>query len=222
MSELSDRLAIAQAVQNWALWRDTGQWDRLRRLYTPDAKVHTTWFVGSAHEFIERSNESAKKGARVQHFVGASSVDLNGDKAIAESRIMLLVRAALEGTEVDVTCHGRFYDRFLRQAGEWRIAERIGIYEKDRIDPVVPGTLVKLDPTALARYPEGYRHLAYVQAIAGARITLDLPVPGSDVLTRVYEEGSEWLRCGASVCEIRAKARSLLGSELETREPDLP
>jgi hypothetical protein len=194
MSEFLSRLAIAQAVQNWALWRDTGRWDQLRSLYTPDAKVHTTWFVGSAREFIERSIESAKRGPRVQHFIGACSVDLNGDKAIAESRVVLLVRADLEGTEVDVTCYCRFYDRFIRQAGEWRIAERMGIYEKDRIDPVVPGAIVKLDPTALARYPEGYRHLAYVQASGGARITPDLPVPGSDLLLRIYTEGSDWLR----------------------------
>jgi hypothetical protein len=196
MSEILDRLAIAHAVQNWALWRDAGQWDRLRSLYTPDAKVHATWFVGSAQQFIERSIESAKNGPRVQHFIGPTSVDLNGDKAIAESRVILLVRAALEGIEVDVTCHGRFYDRFLRQAGEWRIAERMGIYEKDRIDPVVPGAIVRLDPTTLARYPEGYRHLAYVQASGGACITPDLPTPGSDVLARIYREGSEWLRSG--------------------------
>jgi hypothetical protein len=75
-----DRAAIVEAVQNWGLWRDTGRWDRLRSLYTADAIQHTTWFVGPAAEFIDRCVESAKRGGRSQHFIGASSVDLNGER----------------------------------------------------------------------------------------------------------------------------------------------
>ena len=41
------------------------------------------------------------------------------------------------------------------------------IYEKDRLDPVDPATTLKLDPTLLTQFPEGYRHLAYVQTRIG-------------------------------------------------------
>ncbi len=188
-----DRAAIVEAVQNWGLWRDTGRWERLRSLYTSDAIQHTTWFVGPAAEFIDRCIESARRGARSQHFIGASSVELNGDKAIAETRLVLLVRGTLQGSEVDVTCYGRSYDRFVRSHGEWRVGRRDMIYEKDRLDAVDPAAVVKLDPKELARYPAGYRHLACLQASGGARITPDLPVPGSDALARLYAEGEKWL-----------------------------
>jgi hypothetical protein len=188
-----DRAAIVEAVQNWGLWRDTGRWDRLRSLYTADAIQHTTWFVGPAAEFIDRCVESARRGGRSQHFIGASSVDLNGERAIAETRLVLLVRGTLQGSEVDVTCYGRSYDRFVRLGGEWRIGRREMIYEKDRLDPVDPASTIKLDAKELARYPSGYRHLAYLQASGGARITPDLPVPGSDALARLYAEGEKWL-----------------------------
>ena len=192
---LADRAAIADAVANWGLWRDTGRWELLRSLYTPDAIMHTTWFVGPAREFIDRSIEAAKRaGARGQHFVGASSIELNGDRAIAETRMVLLLRAPLQGVEVDVTCHCRAHDRFVRHEGAWRIQVRENIYEKDRLDPVDPAASVRLDPTELQRYPCGYRHLAYVQASGGARVTPDLPVPGSDALARLYAHAARWLQ----------------------------
>jgi len=192
---LADRAAIADAVANWGLWRDTGRWELLRSLYTPDAIMHTTWFVGPASEFIDRSIEAAKRaGARGQHFVGASSIELNGDRAIAETRMVLLLRAPLQGVEVDVTCHCRAHDRFVRDQGTWRIQVRENIYEKDRLDPVDPSASVRLDPTELQRYPYGYRHLAYVQASGGARVTPDLPVPVSDALARLYADAARWLQ----------------------------
>jgi ketosteroid isomerase-like protein len=189
-----DKAAIREAVENWALYRDTGRWDALLRLYTPDAIVHTTWFVGPAREFVERGKEAAARGAsRGQHFVGAVSVEVNGDRAIAEARVVLLVRAPLQGVEVDVTCYCRFYDWFVRMDGEWRIKMRGGIYEKDRIDLVDPSQRIALDPALLARFPPAYRHIAYVQSSGGAKITMDLPTPGSQALERLYADGAAWL-----------------------------
>jgi hypothetical protein len=190
---MSDREAIAAAVAHWALWRDTGRWEKLRSLYTPDAIQHTTWFVGPAEEFIRRISSRAAGGAS-QHFVGACAVELHGDRAIAETRLVLLVRAVLQGVEVDVTCYGRSYDRFVRTPHGWKIVRRDMIYEKDRLDPVDPAASMKLDPATLARHPLGYRHLAYLQAAGGASITPDLPTPGSEALARLYAEGECWLK----------------------------
>ncbi|QSI33280.1 nuclear transport factor 2 family protein [Variovorax sp. RKNM96] len=187
------RAEIARVSQDWGLARDACRWNELQALFTPDAVMHTTWFVGSASEFIERSREAAKAGARVQHFIGTSSIELQGERAIAETRMILTVRGKLGSVEVDVTCQGRFYD-FLRNADGWRIQRRVPIYERDRMDPVVPGTPLELEAERLAAYPEGYRHLAYLQTDGGARIAKDLPTPNSDALTRLCEEGSAWLR----------------------------
>ena len=187
----ADKAAIRETVENWALYRDTGRWEALLRLYTPDAIVHTTWFVGPAREFVERGKQAAARGgSRGQHFVGAISVEVAGDRAIAEARAVLLVRAPLQGIEVDVTCYCRFYDWFVRMDGEWRIKMRGGIYEKDRIDPVDPSQRISLDPAVLARFPAAYRHIAYVQSSNGATITPDLPTPGSAALERLYAEGN--------------------------------
>jgi hypothetical protein len=191
--DLIDRAAITRAVNDWGLWRDTGRWDRLRSLYTPGATMHTTWFAGQASEFIERSIMAAAGGAKVQHFIGATSIDRNGDRAIAETRMILLVRAKVADVPVDVTCYGRFYDRFVRYTDGWRIERRVPIYEKDRLDPVEPYRTVSLEPSVLAQFAEGYRHLAYVQSLNGATLTPGLPTAGSDEEARLCAEGSAWL-----------------------------
>src|SRR5437763_15642049 len=190
--ELSDRAAIVAAVVHWALWRDTGRWDKLRALYGADAIQHTTWFVGPAREFIDRIAARPLGGS--QHFVGACAVALDGDRAIAETRLVLLVRSMLQGVEVDVTCYARSYDRFVRAGNAWRIARREMIYEKDRLDRVDPAARIALDAAVLARYPAGYRHLAYLQAAGGAHITPDLPTPGSEGLKRLYAGGERRLK----------------------------
>ena len=183
--DLMDRAAITRAVNDWGLWRDTGRWDRLRAAYAPGATMHTTWFAGPADEFVDRSIEAARKGARAQHFIGAATIDINGDRAIVETRMILLVRGNVGEAAVDVTCFGRFYDRFVRCEDAWRIARRVPIYEKDRMDPVDPTRPIQLDHAALARFAEGYRHLAYVQSLAGAALTPRLPTPDTEAEARL-------------------------------------
>ena len=63
----------------------------------------------------------------------------------------------------DVVCTGRFYDFLEKRGDRWGIVLRQPIYEKDRIDPVDPAASLSLDRAALAAFPKGYQHLAYIQ-----------------------------------------------------------
>lgn len=193
LAELLDRAAITRVVQDWGLHRDAGCWDELLSHYTPDASMTTTWFVGSASEFVRRSREAAAAGAQAQHFIGAASIELAGDRAVAQTRMQLLLRAPVHGVVVDVVCHGRFHDLFARTEGQWRIRQRVPIYEKDRLDPVLPGQPLALDPARLAALPAGCRHLAYVQTAGGSQLTPDLPCPGNAALARLTAQGAAWL-----------------------------
>ena len=188
-----DRQEIAGAIADWALCRDTGRWARLRSLYAPGATMQTTWFDGSAEEFIDRSVASFGSKVRAQHFIGVSTIDVDGDRATAETRVVLLIRAPLDAMQVDVTCYGRFYDFFVRLSGVWRIQKRIPVNEKDRIDTVDPAATLKLDRDLLENFSEGYRHLAYVQAQGGATLPQGLIEPQRDAEQRLYDEGACWL-----------------------------
>jgi SnoaL-like domain len=187
-----DKLAIAEVIQNWALWRDGGNFEALRTTFHPDATMTSTWFSGPAEDFIARA-EARKPGGRSAHFVGGSSVRLNGERALAETPIILLLRERIDDIEVDVTCHGRFFDRFVNAEGAWQILRRGVIYEKDRLDPLRPDAVLKLDETILQRFPEGYRHVAYVQTKRGLAVATDRPTLPSPALDVLYREAHAWL-----------------------------
>jgi hypothetical protein len=195
---VQDRLAIIEVVNNWALWRDTGDWERLRTLWHEDGWMSATWFQGPAAEFIAASRAGFEKGVDVTHVLGGSTVDLLGDRAIAQTRMSISQRGVLDDVPVDVVCTGRFYDFFARRNGRWAIVRRQPIYEKDRIDPVRPGAALVLDPVALARLPEGYRHLAYLQSRLGLRLDTGMPQRSGPVLQALYACGRAWLAGAAS------------------------
>jgi hypothetical protein len=94
---------------------------------------------------------------------------------------------------VDVLCVGRFYDFFEKRGGQWRIVRRRLIYEKDRMDPVDPAATVQLDPERLARFPEGYRHLGYLQSSNGFNVRTGLPGLRGPAVEKLYAEGNAWL-----------------------------
>jgi hypothetical protein len=187
-----DRLAIIEVIQHWALWRDSGRFDALRSTYHPGAVMTSTWFSGPAEEFIAQA-EGRKPGGRSAHFIGGSWVRINGDRALAETSMLLLLRERVDDVEVDVTCYGRFFDRFLKADGAWRIARRGVIYEKDRLDPVRPNAVLSLDAEILARFPAGYRHVAYVQTKRGLTVAPDRPTLPSPALDVLYREAEAWL-----------------------------
>jgi hypothetical protein len=50
-----------------------------------------------------------------------------------------------------------------------------------------------LDDSILSRFPQGYRHLAYVQTLVGYEVKDDMPGLEGPELERLYAEGAEWL-----------------------------
>jgi hypothetical protein len=193
MPDLQDQLAISALMQSWALARDTGDWDKLRATAHPGAAMTTTWFDGRFEDFVESCQISFAKGSRSQHFLGGTIAEIKGARAIAQTRMSINVRSQLDGVEVDAVCLGRFFDRVDRREGAWRIAKRSVIYEKDRIDPVYPGAAISLDPALLGRFPEGYRHLAYLQTKNGVQVNPNLPTARGEALDKLLREAKAWL-----------------------------
>jgi len=193
MPDLQDQLAISALMQDWALARDTGDWESLRATAHAGAQMTTTWFDGGFDDFVESCRASWDKGSRSQHFLGGTAAEIRGARAIAQTRMSINVRSRLDGVEVDAVCSGRFFDRVEKREGVWRISRRSVIYEKDRIDPVDPNARISLEAELLARFPEGYRHLAYLQTKNGARVNPNLPTARGEALEKLVAEAKAWL-----------------------------
>ena len=190
---LLERTRIREVIENWVLWRDSGNWERFRTVWHPEARMMATWFQGSAERFIEVSREGWNKGVSILHFLGGSSIDVVGTRAIAQTKMSISQRAEVDGVACDVLCTGRFYDFFEKRDERWAIVLRQPIYEKDRIDPIDPGTALKLDAALLVEFPEGYRHLAYAQTRIGFTIKRDMPMLKGAEVERLYADGASWL-----------------------------
>ena len=196
-TEVEDQRAIRHLVENWAVWRDALMWDRFRTVWHDDGRMMATWFQGGVDDFIRVSREGFERGVRILHFLGGCSVDVAGDRAIAQTKMTISQRASVHGVPCDVVCTGRFYDFLERPGTRWLLTLRQPIYEKDRLDPVDPAARLELDAAELGRFPAGYRHLAYLQAGLGYPVKPDMPgLTGPEVQT-LYERGSRWLSGGS-------------------------
>jgi SnoaL-like domain len=195
-TEEHDRLAIRDTVENWVLWRDAGDWERFRSVWHDDGRMMATWFQGTADEFIRVSREGWARGVSILHFLGGTSIDLAGERAIAQTKMTISQRGDVEGVRCDVVCTGRFYDFFEKRGGRWGVVLRQPIYEKDRIDPVDPAASLVLDRNLLEGFPEGYRHLAYLQTKIGYTVKRDMPGLKGPEVEGLYARGRSWLNGG--------------------------
>jgi hypothetical protein len=197
MSDIAaDKVAIRELVEGWALWRDARLWDRFRTVWHPEGRMIATWFQGCFEEFIKVNDQGWARGVRILHFLGGSTVDVTGDRGIAVTKMTISQRAPVDGVICDVVCTGRFYDFFEKRAGRWGLVLRQPIYEKDRLDPVDPAAKLDLDRNLLDSFPEGYRHLAYLQTKIGYKVKLDMPLIEGPALDALYARGARWLAGG--------------------------
>lgn len=189
----ADRLHIRELIERWVIWRDGGDWERFRTLWHDDGRMTATWTTSHVDEFIRLAKENRTRGVGALHFLGGQAIDVNGDRAISQTKMTISQRGPLDGIVCDVVCTGRFYDFLDRREGRWGLVLRRVIYEKDRADPVDNSETLNLDPERLARFPSGYRHLAYLQTQAGLAVRDDLPGASGPELDALYRQGNEWL-----------------------------
>ena len=189
-----DRLTIRQLVEDWAVLRDARMWERFRGVWHEDGRMMATWFQGTRDEFIKVSEEGYAEGRahpafprRLDHRCfrhARDRADQDDDLAARQGRR----RAVRRGVHRAVL-------RFLREARDrWGLVLRQPIYEKDRLDPLDPSAKLALDQELLARFPEGYRHLAYLQTRIGYTVKPDMPGLDGPEVAALYARGEKWLQ----------------------------
>lgn len=184
---------IRRLLENWGLWRDTGDFERLRSAWHADGRMGTTWSNGSADEFVALARAAFEKGMDVVHTFGGCTVRVAGSRAVAQTRTMISQRAAVHDVPCDIECYGRFYDFLERRDGRWAIVQRQPVYDRDRLLPVAGQSAPPLDAERLARFPAGYRHLAYAQSLMGMNVRTDLPGRSGPEIAALYARGEKWL-----------------------------
>ena len=119
--QLQEKQLIRELIENWALWRDAGDWERFKTVWHKDGVMMATWFQGPYEEFIKVTIEGWNKGVSILHFLGGMTIDLNGNRAIAQTKMTISQRGPVDGVICDVVCTGRFYDFLEKRDGEWGV-----------------------------------------------------------------------------------------------------
>ena len=191
MSAAEDKLACADVIVSWGLYRDQRRWPELLSTFHPDGEIAVSWFRGPYAEFVEH----CKRGGPSKHLIMAPLVQVSGERATAETTIVIIVRQSIENLAVDMTSRARFLDRLERRDGAWKILERAAVYEQDRLDPVVPSEAFArmMSDVPAAQYPEPYRYMAVRLASAGRPLAEPVHYDGAPHTQALVARYQKWL-----------------------------
>ena len=191
---MSDKLEIRENIEKWVVYRDSYDWDNFRTVWHPEGVMKATWFEGPFEEFIAKNEAGSKKGLNILHILGGSVVDVDGNRAVTITKMIILQRALIDGIMCDVQCYARHFDCWEYRDEKWGLVRRETIADKDRIDSVDNTETIKLDTDLLNKFPVEYQHLAYLQVRSGFTVDPDAPrISGGASLDALYKRGEDWL-----------------------------
>lgn len=118
-----DRTAITELKARYCRFLDTKDWDGWGALFTDDAVIDTTDSGGpvySGREQIVASVKAALDAAKTVHHVHQPEIVIKGNEARAvwamQDRVVWPQGRKLTG-------YGHYLEHYVREGGEWRIAE---------------------------------------------------------------------------------------------------
>ena len=200
MLDIIDKFEIIEVISKLFRCRDSGDWEGLAECFHADARLNTSWFSGSAQEFVEKakkrradwhSTESSK------HVMANPCVTLKGDRAVFEYHLNLQRRNVIDGYEFDLQTWSTCLDLFEKRDGKWRAVKRTPIYEKDRMDPYNPAEVPKsyYAQMDLSRYPAAIRYHCYSnEKKSGNPPSANLVIKGTPEEEATRKEAKEWLQ----------------------------
>jgi hypothetical protein len=202
LQRLVDESEIRRIRRLWAFARDQGDWDTVATLFHPNAPVSISWYDGNAEGFVESSRKMfghTRPETRSKHWFGNDRLTLNGTRALLETDVEVRTRDNIDGVFFDFTYEGRFFDRFEKRDGGWKIAQWTCLYDSDRVAPAVPGTIPPgfFDGLELKGVDSRLAYMRFRQKKVG-RPGVPVIIGGTEAEATLKREAATWLRLGAS------------------------
>ncbi|HKU13841.1 MAG TPA: nuclear transport factor 2 family protein [Steroidobacteraceae bacterium] len=130
------RDAIRDVLARYARAIDRADTALLKSCYFEDAiEEHGSSFNGLAHAYVDAAIPKVRTMGVMQHLLGNSFIDLDGDRAYVETYIWTFLRVERDGRSWDTFTGGRLHDRFERRNGTWKIAHRRTVFDWNRDTP---------------------------------------------------------------------------------------
>lgn len=129
LEQISDRLELQQLVTDYANAIDARAFDRLDRIFSPDAHIDYTAMGGIAGPYPKIRAwlpEALKPFPAYLHFIGNLSFEISGDTATGQVACMNpMVIPNAEGGSDTMFLGLWYFDKYVRTKDGWRISERV-------------------------------------------------------------------------------------------------
>lgn len=189
-----DKLAIQELAQTERAARDLWQWDVMRECYHADSRATVSWFDGTGHDFVAASQVMSEGGNASIHEVYNTLVNLNGERAIADTGCAIHVRGRMDGVEADIVSYCRHRSRVEKVEGKWRLRTFYATYQRDVMAPTNPSERLVIDAEQLATFRPSYKFLSYFLVRMGENPIHDLPgFDRPDLVAHRVNADQEWL-----------------------------
>lgn len=140
LQRLLARTEICDVLARYVRGVDRADGELLKSCYHADAiEEHAGNYSGNAHEYVTGAMERVRKMGVMQHHLGSSHIEFEGDTAWVETNVWTFLRMDGDSGAVDTFTGGRLIDRFELRDGDWKIAHRRTILDWNRDTPSSEG-----------------------------------------------------------------------------------
>ena len=124
---------IREVLARYARAVDRGDGPLLKSCYHPDAvEEHGGNYTGNAFAYVDAAVPRIEKLGAMQHLLGTSYIEFDGDSASVETYLWTFLRAKNDAGDLDTFTGGRLIDRFEKRDGAWKITHRKTIFDWNR------------------------------------------------------------------------------------------
>ena len=129
VQRMIDREAIRDCIARLARGEDRRSADLIRACWWPEARFDYGVHSGDFETYLAWVVPGADAIKETQHLIGQSVIELADEAAQAETHVFSYHRIDMGKGDRDTCIGGRYLDRFEKRSGEWRIADRVMLYE---------------------------------------------------------------------------------------------
>jgi hypothetical protein len=145
LAAAADQLEIMAILTQYCHSLDRRDFDLLAACFHPDSTHEHGSFKGLSQDFLGFAASFLQGMGPTHHHLSAPLIRLSGDVAHTECYFLAYHRIPevtpfpepFAGTGVlqDLVIGGRYVDRFEKRHGAWKIANRIGVHDWQRLSP---------------------------------------------------------------------------------------
>ncbi|MEE4452934.1 nuclear transport factor 2 family protein [Novosphingobium resinovorum] len=129
LRELIDRDAIRACVTRLARGEDRRSTELIQASWWPEARFDYGVHSGDFETYLAWVVPGADAIKDTQHLLGQTHIELSGDRAKAETHVFSYHRVDMGEGDRDTCIGGRYLDSFEKRGQEWRIIDRIMLYD---------------------------------------------------------------------------------------------